>query len=124
MNDCIFCKIGKKEIPSKIIYEDEIVFATMDIDPVCDGHVLIIPKNHIDTIMEVDEKTLTHMFEVAKELTKKLNKIFKKECMSYTFNYGEAQSVKHLHLHLMPDYLAKPTDTVEAVYEKIVNYHE
>lgn len=124
MNECIFCKIGRKEIPSKIIYEDDIVFATMDIDPVCDGHVLIIPKKHIATIMDVDNETLNHMFDIAKQLTKKLNNIFEKECMSYTFNYGDAQSVKHLHLHLMPDYLSKPTKSIDAIYEKIVNHNE
>ena len=46
MNDCIFCKIGRKEIPAKVLYEDDIVIAYLDINPMHSGHTLIIPKNH------------------------------------------------------------------------------
>ena len=87
--DCIFCKIIKKEIPSKVLYEDDIVIAFMDINPLCDGHVLIVPKKHYEDIYEVDSDTLNHMFEVA----------------------------KHLHLHILPDFNKKPTKSIEEVYD-------
>ena len=55
MEDCIFCKIVKKEIPSKIIYEDEKVIAFEDINPQAPVHILVIPKKHIASIIELEE---------------------------------------------------------------------
>ena len=70
--DCLFCKIGTHEISSKIIYEDEIVIAFLDIHPSVNGHTLIIPKKHFHDFTELDQDTLFHMKEVAKKLSKQL----------------------------------------------------
>ena len=102
--DCIFCKIINGEIPCYKIYEDEIVLAFLDIHPDSNGHTLIIPKKHFTDIMDMDNKTLTHIFEVAREIKTTLEE--KLHCDGITFiqNNGDVQEVKHYHLHIKPYY--------------------
>lgn len=119
MNDCIFCKIIKKEIPGKIIYEDDKVLAFMDINPICDGHVLVIPKKHYEDIYAIDNDTFLHMFEIAKKLAKKIMCVLNKEGATFSINYGNMQEVKHLHLHIMPNFKEKPSLTYEEVYDML-----
>lgn len=103
MEDCLFCKIIKGEIPSKKAYEDETVFAFFDIDPQAPVHILIIPKEHIASAAQLDETNsavVAHVFEVAAKLAKeyKLDDGFR-----IVNNCGDSagQTVKHLHFHLM-----------------------
>lgn len=101
--DCLFCKIAHHEIPSKILYEDETVIAFLDIHPLVNGHTLIIPKNHIEGFTGLDKDTLYHMKEVAEILTEKIMKSQNNLGLSLAMNYKEAQEIKHVHLHLLPD---------------------
>lgn len=101
--DCIFCKIIKGEIPSETIYEDDVVKCFMDINPACDGHVLIIPKKHYEDIYEVDNETLMHMYEIARKLGKNIMHKLNKDGLTFSINYGSTQEVKHLHLHILPN---------------------
>ena len=66
--DCIFCKINNKEIPSYTVYEDEIVRVMMDISPVTNGHMLIIPKSHYTNLTDIPVDTLGHIQCVAKDM--------------------------------------------------------
>lgn len=119
--DCIFCKIANKEIPSKILYEDDLVSVIMDINPARDGHTLIIPKKHYTDYLELDQNTLNHIMEVAKTLGPKIMKAIDKNALTLLINYGEAQEVKHFHLHLIPDYnkpVSKALD-INDIYEQI-----
>lgn len=102
MEDCLFCKIIKKELPAKIQHEDDICVAFNDIHPKARVHILLVPKKHIPTIAnleEGDEKVVGHLVKIAKELAKKHN------CTGYqlTFNVGRdgGQIIFHVHLHLM-----------------------
>ena len=109
-DDCIFCKINKKEIPSYTIYEDDLFRAFLDINPITNGHVLLVPKKHYDNMFELDNELVTKIYEVAK----KINDIFKEklDCEGFTLiqNNGLGQDVKHYHLHLIPRY---PHDDVK-----------
>ncbi|MFN7065485.1 MAG: histidine triad nucleotide-binding protein [Aquificaceae bacterium] len=109
MQECIFCKIARKEIPSRGVYEDDLVYAFHDINPIAPTHILIIPKRHIVGIQSLDpkEKELVgHMFYVARLLgedlgyapDERLNKGYR-----LVFNVGRdaGQSVFHLHLHFI-----------------------
>ncbi len=103
MSDCIFCKIAAGEIPSNKVYEDETVLGFYDLDPQAPVHVLLIPKEHISSAMEVtsaNSAVVGHIFEVAAKLSGELGleNGFRIVC-----NCGEdgMQSVKHLHFHLL-----------------------
>ena len=104
MKDCLFCKIIKKELPSRIVYEDDNFFAFNDINPVAPIHILIIPKKHIPSVNSLtasDKELIGELFLVAQ----KIARAEKATETGYrlTFNVGEnaGQTVEHLHLHLL-----------------------
>ncbi len=70
LTDCLFCKITKGEIPDTRVYEDDVVFAMMDIFPESKGHLLIIPKNHADNLFDCDVQILAHIVQVSQRLAK------------------------------------------------------
>ena len=74
MENCIFCKIVQKDIPGKIIYEDDVCLAFLDLSQTTDGHTLVIPKKHYKNILEVNDETLTHLIVVTKKLANKIVK--------------------------------------------------
>ena len=119
--DCVFCKIINGEIPCQKIYEDDKVIAFMDIDPTVDAHTLVVPKKHYTDYTELDDEMILHMNKVKKELTNYLMEKLNVNAMTFTMNYGDSQVVKHVHLHLLPNFLVKtkPERTIDEVYEII-----
>ena len=101
MADCVFCGIVKKEIPSKIIYEDDLVIAFRDLEPQSPVHVLIVPKKHVANVMEADEGINGHIIKVASYLARKLG--LSSTGFRLLTNTGKngGQTVNHLHYHLM-----------------------
>jgi histidine triad (HIT) family protein len=106
MTSCIFCKIINGEIPSSKIYEDEHVFAFLDISQTTKGHTLIIPKKHVENIFQIDEETMSHVYQVAPKIAKALTKELGASGMNIVNNNGEiaGQTVFHYHVHLVPRY--------------------
>ena len=105
--DCIFCKILRKEIPSTVVYEDELVTAFMDVMPVNPGHVLIIPKEHQQFISDVSPEAAARMFEVARKINTATRKSgLKCDALNFILSDGPAasQEVFHSHLHSIPRY--------------------
>jgi len=101
--DCLFCKIAAKKIPSKIVYEDDEVFAFEDIDPQAPTHILICPRKHLASLNEAgseDQALLGKLQLIAARLARKLNLLAGYRTV---LNNGEGagQSVFHLHLHLL-----------------------
>lgn len=101
--DCIFCKIAAGEIPSKKAYEDDKVLAFYDLDPQAPVHILIIPKAHISSALDITPENsgiVAYIYEIAAKLAKelKLEKGFR-----IVNNCGEdgGQTVQHLHFHLL-----------------------
>ena len=103
MSDCLFCKIIAGDIPSTKVYEDELVLAFRDIAPQAPTHVLVIPKEHIASVAEINEKNsavISHIFEV-------IAKIAKEEGLAGGYrvvsNCGDdaGQTVHHLHFHIL-----------------------
>jgi len=100
MDDCIFCKIVKKELPAKIVYEDEDILVFPDINPVKPVHLLIIPKKHVAELVAVEELNLFEkLFTVVKKLAK--DQELTDKGYRVVINGGGAQLIHHLHLHLM-----------------------
>ena len=104
MEDCLFCKIVKGEIPSNKVYEDEDVLAFYDINPAAPIHILAIPKKHISThneIEESDEKIIAKIHKVINNIAEE--KGFKEAGYRIIVNCGKdgGQEVNHLHFHIL-----------------------
>lgn len=102
MDDCLFCKIVKGEIPSTKVYEDEKVVAFKDIEPIAPIHILVIPKEHIQSLIELkNDELLVHIFKVIKQVAKETG--MSEKGYRVLTNIGEdgGQAVKHLHFHVM-----------------------
>lgn len=101
--DCLFCKIIAGEIPSSKVYEDDYVYAFRDINPMAPVHVLVVPKEHIDSADKVNESNsvyVTKIFEAIPAIAKSLSL---ENGYRVITNCGEdgCQSVKHLHFHIL-----------------------
>lgn len=100
MDDCIFCKLIRKEIPTTVVYEDDDVFVFNDLQPKKPVHLLIIPKKHIQELMNVEDPELfAKLFSVVQKMAKE--KGLDTQGFRISINGGGAQEVQHLHIHLM-----------------------
>ncbi len=104
MNECIFCKIINKEIKSEIVYEDEKFVVFKDINPKAPIHLLLVPKQHISSINDIDEKNenfLEGVFNVIKNVAKRLD--FFETGYRIVLNTGKdsGQEVLHIHFHIL-----------------------
>ncbi len=104
---CIFCKIINGEFPCHKIYENELVLAFLDINPVSIGHTLIIPKKHYENIFDIPEKELEEINKITKKLAIEYKKIFNAD--GFTIHQANekagGQVVFHYHMHLAPRYI-------------------
>lgn len=104
MEDCIFCKIINGDIPSEKVYEDNNVVAFKDINPAAPIHILVIPKKHIATLLEVKEEDfylISEIFKVINTIAKKIN--IDKDGFRVIANCGKnsGQEVMHIHFHVL-----------------------
>ena len=128
MNDCLFCKIVKGEIPSYTVYEDEKVKVFLDINPNNDGHLLVIPKEHKANLYEMDDETLLYMLNVIRtKLATLLKDKLAIDGLTISQNNDYGQEVKHFHIHVIPRYkndkfpLKSDCSNVEKIYHKLVD---
>ena len=124
MEDCIFCKIINGDIPSEKVYEDESVLAFKDIHPAAPIHVLVIPKKHIKSLLEVtkeDSEVISHIYEVINKIAKDMN--IEEDGFRVIVNCGKdaGQEVMHLHFHLLAG-KKLGTKIVGWKYSKEMNY--
>ncbi len=107
MSDCIFCKIINGDIPSYKVYEDEDVYAFLDITQVTKGHTLVLPKKHVKDLLEYDEELAEKVFAKLPKISRSILKAFPKaKGLNVINNNSELayQSVFHSHIHLIPRY--------------------
>lgn len=104
MSDCLFCKISAKKIPAKLVYEDNEVVAFDDINPQAPVHVLIVPKKHISTsldITEEDNALIGRLFRAAGKIAEERGVAQRGFRLLMNTNAEAGQSVYHIHLHLL-----------------------
>jgi len=117
----IFEKIRDKEIPSYMLYEDELVMAFLDISQATKGHTLIVSKEAFADALETPDHVLSHMFVIAKKIAKALKQSLNPKGFNFLSNAGEiaGQTVFHVHLHVIPRY--EPNDVTLAFLPNVSN---
>jgi len=115
--NCIFCKIIEGTINSYTLYENEFIKIFLDINPISNGHMLVVPKKHIVDFTEMDNETIQEINNGAKLMHQLITKKLNPDGIKLVVNYGELQEVKHYHLHLIPFYKNKQEKRkVEEIY--------
>ena len=105
MEDCIFCKIAKKQIPSEnIVYENDRIISFLDINPTTPGHTLVIPKEHYRTILETPDDILKELIATTKKIAKAVKEAVNADGLVIGINTEKAagQIIFHTHFHIVP----------------------
>lgn len=100
--DCVFCKIISGEFSSHKVYEDDICIGFLDINPINDGHVLVVPKEHYTNMEDTDDEVLYHLIGVVKKLYNIVMDAVGADGITVVQNYGLLQEVDHIHFHIIP----------------------
>jgi histidine triad (HIT) family protein len=109
--DCVFCRILKGEIPSYKIYEDENVLAILDISQATKGHTLIIAKQHVKNLYDINEELAGNIFKVVPKIANAIKKAFNPIGLNVLINTEKPlQTVFHFHIHLIPRYVHDGVD--------------
>ena len=101
---CIFCQIVSKKSPSSVVYEDDRYIGFLDIYPFSRGHTLVCPKEHGETIWDMDEADIARLFQVASKVSRAIVAAVGADGFRFVQNNGEAanQVVAHVHVHVIP----------------------
>lgn len=102
--DCIFCKITKKELPCAKVYEDEATISFLDISPVHQGHVLVIPKRHSETLLHMEPRDALNLMKSTQLIADAVKKATNADGINIIMNNFKAagQIVPHAHIHIIP----------------------
>ncbi len=99
---CVFC--SRDKLVTDFVYEDESVMAFMDMDPINEGHILLVPKEHYLDVDEIPDETLSRLMIVSKKIVSALKDVYKPDGYSMMQNGGAFNDVGHYHLHIFPRY--------------------
>lgn len=117
--DCLFCKIVAGEIPSNKVYEDEFVYAFLDIFPSSEGHTIVLPKQHFDRFTDMEEKDAASLFASVNKVAKTIERTLGLEGMNIGINNGEiaGQTVAHVHVHIIPRHAGDSEGNMHTIVE-------
>ncbi|MBQ8787792.1 MAG: HIT family protein [Oscillospiraceae bacterium] len=101
---CIFCDIAKHTLDANIVYEDNLIIAFLDSNPINEGHILIVPKEHYLDIDEIPEDITSHITFIAKKIVTALKTTYHPDGYSIMQNGGIFNDIGHFHLHIFPRY--------------------
>ena len=113
--DCLFCKIIRGELPSEVIYEDDLVKVFLDIHPNTNGDSLVVPKEHYKDFQDAPSEVLNHMYDVIKKLYPIYREKLNCEGLTLCHNTDYGQEIKHFHIHFIPRY---PNDDIKYLSNK------
>ena len=113
--DCIFCAIAADRAPAHRVFEDDLSYAILDINPFSQGHCLVIPKRHVPWWHELTEAETTSLFNVARLVANRMMKVFRPEMVTI---YARGRRIPHTHLFLVPTYSGDPFDGFFNALEK------
>ncbi|WP_305804155.1 HIT family protein [Stenotrophomonas sp. YIM B06876] len=115
MDDCVFCGIVAGRVAASVVWEDAQAIAFMDLRQVVPGHVLVVPRRHVETLYELDEDSAAHTMRVAHRVALAVRQVYQPDGLNLWQSNGEAggQEVPHFHLHVHP---RQPGDGVLRFY--------
>lgn len=100
--NCVFCKIIREELPAYIVFEDDISLAFLDARPVFPGHILLVPKQHFETLIDLPASLVGPFFQNAQLLARAMEVGLKADGTFVAINNHVSQSVPHVHIHVVP----------------------
>lgn len=132
---CIFCKIATSDIPAQVILQDKHAVAFLDVQPIAPGHMLVVPRTHIDRLSILAADEVGPFFQLAQQALRRIEEGLKPDGVTIGINQGETagQAVPHLHLHLIPRFAGDggksihsvvknpPTESLEEVAKKLAS---
>lgn len=131
--DCLFCKIGKGEIPSEVVYEDPHTLAFLDIHPRAPGHTVVISKFHSKGLIDLPDEEGDRLWRSVRRVTQAVEGALEADGFTIGINHGSVsgQTVDHLHVHILPRFVGDggssihsvvsnpPTETLKEIGDKI-----
>ena len=119
MDDCIFCQIVAGDIPSRTVYEDDDVFAFLDVNPLAPGHTLVIPKEHYETLGDMPGDPGADVMAAVHRIAPVVEDAVDADGSTVAFNNGEAagQEVPHVHCHVVPRFQGDGLGPIHALFD-------
>ena len=115
--DCIFCKIAKKEIPSRIITETDKSIAFLDVFPLSRGHTLVIPKYHYENVQDMTDIDNIDLFNTVHKVISKVDKLTGATLLAIHNGKDSGQEIPHVHIHLIPRELPDQAGPVHSMFK-------
>jgi len=122
--DCIFCKIIAKEIPAKILYEDEDTISFLDAFPVTKGHTLVIPKQHFPQIQDMSSKINEKLFKTLHKMISKVDSVKGSTLVLIHNGKDSGQEIMHVHVHLIPRGSDDSGDSLDVAFHNKPKFSE
>ena len=122
--DCAFCKIAKKEIPSRIITETEKSIAFLDVFPLSQGHTLVIPKHHYEKVQDMTDIDNIDLFNTVHKVISKVDKLTGATLLAIHNGKGSGQEIPHVHVHLIPRELSDQAGSVHRMFEDTLKFSD
>jgi histidine triad (HIT) family protein len=106
VTSCLFCRIVAGEVPAEVVHRDDGALAFLDVHPAARGHVLVVPRRHAPTLLDLDDGAIGPLFAAVKLVQRKLQAALAPAAFNVGWNHGRAagQHVLHLHVHVLPRY--------------------
>lgn len=114
---CLFCDIVAGKIPNYTVAENDHALAFLDIEPLAEGHTLVIPKIHAENIIDLSEEYISGVFSLVQEVTKKVEQALSPEGFTIGINMrkGGRQAVDHLHVHIIPRWMSDEGGSIHTI---------
>ena len=115
--DCIFCKIISKDVPAKILYEDEYSISFLDAFPVAKGHTLVVPKKHFAQIQDMPSDINQKLFDTVHKMITKIDSVKGSTLVLIHNGKDSGQEIMHVHVHLIPRGIDDSGDNIESMFK-------
>ena len=122
--DCIFCKIISKDVPAKILYEDEYSISFLDAFPVAKGHTLVIPKKHFAQIQDMSSDINQKLFDTVHKIITKIDSVKGSTLVLIHNGKDSGQEIMHVHVHLIPRGIDDSGDNIDSMFKNKIKFSD